>query len=199
MKDPIANIILGKAKTLPKGGLISARDFLGSLKRPAIDQALSRLAKQGHLIRIGRGLYTKAYQGHLGAYPASTPDLLSALAKKTGEKIVNNGAMAANILGLSQQVPMKEVYLTSGRSRNMRRINQVITLRHAPSWQLLFGNKPEGQLIRALASYGKDNMAMLIPKIRELRGINWGILSKASGKLPIWMEMAIKKAVNDRT
>ena len=45
------------------------------------------------------------------------------------------GAAAANALGLTTQVPVRSVYLTSGRSRTMILGKQVIELQHAPRWQ----------------------------------------------------------------
>jgi hypothetical protein len=63
-----------------------------------------------------------------------------------GETIVSNGAAAANALGLTTQVPVRSVYLTSGRSRKMHLGKQVVELRHAPRWQLALANRPAGRL-----------------------------------------------------
>ena len=49
-----------------------------------------------------------------------------------------NGAAAANALGLTTQVPMRAVYLTSGPSRRLKLGAQMIEIRHAPIWQLIF-------------------------------------------------------------
>ena len=39
----------------------------------------------------------------------------------------------------------------SGSSRTMKLGRQVVELRHAPSWQLILGNRPAGEAVRALA------------------------------------------------
>ena len=47
-------------------------------------------------------------------------EIAEALARQTGSKVVPSGAVAANRLGLSTQVPAKPVYLTDGRTREVR-------------------------------------------------------------------------------
>ena len=56
----LAATILSAARTLPEGGVISPKEFLHLGTRAAIDQTLSRLAKEreGLVLRIGRSLYT---------------------------------------------------------------------------------------------------------------------------------------------
>jgi hypothetical protein len=58
--------------------------------------------------------------------------------RKRGEIVVGNGAAAANALGLTTQVPVREVFLTSGRSRKLKLGAQTVELQHAPPWQLLY-------------------------------------------------------------
>jgi hypothetical protein len=57
---------------------------------------------------------------------------LDTLARQTGSRIVPSGAVAANRLELSNQVPAKPVYLTDGRTRQVR-----IGVRHSS-----FGTRP---------------------------------------------------------
>jgi hypothetical protein len=46
--------------------------------------------------------------------------LVRAWAKKNGLRVVPSGAHAANVLGLSTQVPAKIVYYTNGRTKPLR-------------------------------------------------------------------------------
>jgi hypothetical protein len=57
---------------------------------------------------------------------------------------------------LTTQVPVRSVYLTSGRSRKMHLGKQVVELRHAPRWQLALANRPAGEAVRALAWLGPE-------------------------------------------
>jgi hypothetical protein len=118
---PIAERILAKlrAKQLQS---FTVRDFLDLGDRPAVRQALSRLARQGTIRRIRRGLYELPRMGELLNQPVvqSPDELVCAWARKNGLRIVPSGAQAANLLGLSNQVPAKLVYYTNGRTKNLK-------------------------------------------------------------------------------
>ena len=49
--------ILSHAQSLPEGGVVSPKEFLHLGSRAAVDQALSRLTKEGKLLRVARGTY----------------------------------------------------------------------------------------------------------------------------------------------
>jgi hypothetical protein len=82
--------------------------------------------------------------------------LIEELSAQRGETIVPSPATSANALGLTTQVPVRAVYLTSGRTRNLTLGKQVIELQHAPSWQLTFAKEPAGEIVRALLLGGID-------------------------------------------
>jgi hypothetical protein len=73
--------------------------------RAAVDQALSRLAKAGHLRRLARGLYDfPKLLPKFGAFTPAPDEVAQALARETGSHLQIDGARAANALGLSTQV-----------------------------------------------------------------------------------------------
>ena len=112
--------ILSQAQSLPEGGLLSPKEFLHLGSRAAIDQVLSRLAREGKLLRVGRGAYSSPVQGRFGIRPPSTESVMEALETSSGELVVPSGASEANALGLTTQVPTRDVYLTSGPSRKLK-------------------------------------------------------------------------------
>ena len=59
--------------------------------------------------------------------------------------------MAAYVMGLTTQVPVKCIYLTSGPSRTLTLSRGRIELRHAPPWQLVLAGRRAGEAVRALA------------------------------------------------
>jgi hypothetical protein len=73
------------------------------------------------------------------------------MASSRGETILPHGAAAGNAIGLTTQVPMREIYLTSGRSRCLQLGAQTVEIWHAPAWQLLFPGRVAGDVLRALA------------------------------------------------
>ena len=88
--------------------------------RAAVDQALSRLSKEGKLLRVARGAYVAPVSSRFGTRAPAPEKVVEALAAQSGEVIASHGAIAANTLGLTQQVPVREVYLTSGRTRILK-------------------------------------------------------------------------------
>ncbi|MDP2751956.1 MAG: DUF6088 family protein, partial [Rhodocyclaceae bacterium] len=110
----LTETILFNAHSSPEGGLLSPRHFLHLGTRAAVDQALTRLSREGRLLRICRGAYVAPIQGRFGSRPPSTESVMQALEASNGETIVANGAIDANALGLTTQVPVREIFLTSG-------------------------------------------------------------------------------------
>lgn len=94
-----------------------AKGLLHLGNRAAVDQALSRLVRRGALRRAGRGVYVLPVESRFGRRAPSVENTVQGVAAALGERIANSGAMAANELGLTTQVPEKRVFLTSGPNR----------------------------------------------------------------------------------
>ena len=146
--------ILLQAQSLPEGGVLSPKEFLHLGSRAAVDQALSRLTKEGKLLRVARGTYVTPVSSRFGTRAPSPEKVVHALAAQSGEVVTPHGASAANTLGLTQQVPIREVYLTSGRTRKLKLGRSEIMVKHAPRWMLALGSGPAGAAVRALAWMG---------------------------------------------
>jgi hypothetical protein len=151
LRKRLPNEFLAHAAELPKGTPLTAKElpYLGS--RAAIDQAPARLAQRGNLLRAGRGIYVRPIEGRFGARAPSAAKMAEGLATQHGETVVPRGVAAANALGLTMQVPMRAVYLTSGPNRCLKLGAQMMELRHAPQWQLMFPGRAAGEVVRALA------------------------------------------------
>jgi len=112
-----------------------------------VDQTFSRLAREGHLLRVGRGTYTRPVSGRFGVRPPSAEAIIEAIESTTGEVVVSHGAAEANALGLTTQVPTREVSLTSGPTRKLHLGKRQIELKHGNRWQLALGKRPAGRVI----------------------------------------------------
>ena len=187
--------ILAFAEGLPEGAPIAAKGLLHLGNRAAVDQALSRLAERGRLIRAGRGVYLRPVASRFGARAPSVEQAVNALAVQRGEIIVPAGAAAANRLGLTTQVPVRPVYLTSGRSRTMTIGKQSVELRHAPRWQLAMADRPAGQAVRALAWLGPEEAGPALKVLkRKLPPSAFGELVAAAPQYPTWLARSVGKA-----
>lgn len=189
--------ILVHAEGLPEGAPISAKGLLHLGNRAAVDQALSRLVERGRLIRAGRGVYLRPISSRFGTRSPSVEQAVEALASQRREVIVPSGAAAANTLGLTTQVPVRSVYLTSGRSRTMSLGKQIVELRHAPRWQLALANRPAGEAVRALAWLGPEKAEAALQALkRKLPSTTFQELVAVAPQLPTWLARSVGKAAH---
>ncbi len=177
---------------LPEGTPISAKELLHLGQRATVDQALARLTKGGQLMRVARGLYVRPAIGRYGPRLPSASELVNKVGEIRGETVVEHEAVAANSLGLTEQVPVREVFLTSGQNQRLRIGNQVIELRHAPAWRLLLPGRPAGAALRALAWLGPSRAHEAIPTLRQnLSPSELGEVISARSKVPTWLAKEI--------
>lgn len=192
----LAKQILEHASRLPEGTPLVAKELLHLGNRAAIDQVLSRLVGRGSLLRAGRGIYVHPVESRFGSRAPSTLKMVEGLANQRGETIVSHGATAANALGLTTQVPMRAVYLTSGRSRQLKLGAQMVELRHAPIWQLIFPARAAGDVVRALAWLGPEKAGDAIRKLSaKLPASELKEVASARARLPTWMAQEVSALV----
>lgn len=184
--------ILSHAQSLPEGGVLSPKEFLHLGSRAAIDQALCRLTREGKLLRVARGIYVSPVSSRFGTRAPAPEKVVHALAAQSGEVVTPHGANAANVLGLTQQVPIREVYLTSGRTRKLKLGRSEVTVKHAPRWMLALGSGQAGSAVRALAWMGPSHVHESLAALRhKLAPSDWRTLISARAALPSWMARAI--------
>jgi hypothetical protein len=196
--EHLTESILQRVTTLPEGAPVSAKMLLHLGTRPAVDQSLSRLARRGQLLRAGRGMYVSPVTSRFGTHAPSAHRLIEEFSAQRGEVVVRSGAMSANALGLTTQVPARTVYWTSGRSRSLNLGKLVIKLEHVPSWQLAFAKEPAGEIVRALAWAGPERVQSVLQEI-EGKVPRAGIQKVAQqvSRFPGWMASALSRsAVN---
>lgn len=180
--------ILEETKRLPEGAPIAAKALLHLGKRAAVDQALSRLAVRGKLLRARRGMYLRPVENRFGTRAPAVEKVVEATAVRTSETIVSSGAAAANRLGLTTQVPVRQVYLTSGPSRLLRLGKQVVELKHAPRWQLALAGSRAGEVLRALAWAGPNAAKKALRSLQKnLTPEEISELKTVASSLPTWL------------
>lgn len=132
-----------------------------------------------------------------GSRAPSVQKVVEELSKQRGETIVPSEASAANVLGLTTQVPIRIVYLTSGRSRKITLGKQVVHLQHAPAWMFTLAKEPEGEIIRALAWAGHENVNQALKEIEaKVPRSEFQRIAQQSALLPLWMATALSLTAN---
>jgi hypothetical protein len=186
--------VLKRVRVAGPGAAFTPKAFGDLGNRAAVDQALSRLTKAGKIRRVSRGVYDIP-KTHPTLGPLSPdPDVVArAIAAQAGYRLQPTPARAANVLGLSSQVPAQVVYLIDGSSRKITVGNQIIHFKHAGPRALLGAGTPAGVALQAIRAFGPDRLTAGV--IRQLRqslpsDAKTG-LKKLAHRAPQWMASAI--------
>lgn len=190
--QPLPHQILELAAASPEGTPLIAKEFLHLASRAALSRVLSRLAQSGKLLRIGRGIYVLPVESRFGSRGPSVVKVVQGLAK-LGETIVPHGTVAANAFGLTTQVPMRAIFLTSNRSRFIQLGAQTVEFRHAPGWQLVLPGRRAGDLVRVLAWLGQakaESALQMLSRKLSAAELEEVVLSRV--RLPGWITLAVR-------
>jgi hypothetical protein len=141
------------------GSVFVPAEFLDLGSRQAIDIALHRLVRKGTIRRLARGVYDFPKEHPvLGSLWPSADTVARALAGRDRTRLQPTGAYAANVLGLSEQVPAKAVFLTDGPSRTVKIGPTTIHLRRTTARNMAAAGRLSGLLIQALRELGKPHV-----------------------------------------
>lgn len=182
-----------------RGAIFAPSDFLDIGSRSSVDQALSRLARQGMIRRLARGLYDYPKESPLfGLLLPSPDDLAKAIARKGNYILQWSPAMAANKLGLTTQVPAKVTYMTNGPTRTTKIGRLTIRFRNSSPKTLVGAGQVTGAVFQALRYVGKDRVdSQVIGKLaRALDDKNQKLLAKQSRQVPAWMRPVVQQIVS---
>ncbi len=163
MKQAVENSIKNKIIGRGRGWCFTVGDFMGVGSDESIRQALSHLQKQKVIRRLAQGIYDYPKEHDvLGIIPPDLNQVANAIAKKNGVQIQPAGAHAANLAGLSEQVPGRLVFLTEGPTRKVKIGNQEIIFKKTTSKIMSSAGTREGLIIQAFKNLGKDHIDKVV-------------------------------------
>lgn len=160
MAQLIKDQILGRIERWGAGKSFVPKDFLDIASRGSIDMALANLTREGVIRRVRRGLYDmpKVSASLGGELSPDIDEAARALARRFSWKIIPEGAWAANLLGLSTQVPAKIVYLSDGPNKKVQIGRRSIQFKHARPQALSSGVGKAALIVQALRHLGQDEV-----------------------------------------
>ncbi len=123
-----------------------------------VTRALSRLEKEGVLIRLSQGLYLYPLRNKFGILRPSIEDMAYAIAEKDKARIIPCGLTALNKLGLSTQVAMNAVYLTDATARELIVGNRKIIFKRSAPRNFAYKTDLFPLIIAAMKELGKDGV-----------------------------------------
>ena len=159
-KQTNLSIIRDRIRQSEYGMVYVAVDFVDICDKTNINAYLARLAEEGLIRRVMRGVYYKAeYNEMLGEYVTPAVDnVAQALARNFGWTIVPCGDDALNILGLSTQVPATYVYVSDGTYKEYTFHNITIQFKRTTNREVSKLSYKTALIIQALKALGKDRI-----------------------------------------
>jgi len=163
--------IIGRIHRWGFGAAFTPKDFLDIAPRGTVDMTLASLLADGTIRRLARGLYDYPRYSEL-LDQLNAPDLdqvARALARRYRWTIIPYGPTAANLLGLSSQVPAKAVYISNGPTKTITIGRQKIQFKNARPKETGIASIRSGTVIQALRYLGCRAVDEQV--IERLRGI----------------------------
>lgn len=150
-------LIADRIRSRGPGWVFTPAAFSDLGTRTAIGLTLLRLRRAGQVRQLARGLYdVPKCDPQLGQLAPSVDAISDALKGRDAIRLQPSGAYAANLLGLTEQVPMKLVFLTDGRNRVVKIGRQVIELRRTTPRNMATAGRVSGLVIQALRFLGQS-------------------------------------------
>lgn len=197
----IGRRIFARIKSHRRGWVFTPAHFEDICGRSTVSTNLQRLRESGRIRQLARGLYDYP-QTHpkLGMLAPSADAIAKAFSGREAIRLQPSGAYAANLLGLSTQVPMKIVYLTDGASRTVQVGNRQIILKRTTPRNMATAGRISGLVIQALRYLGQNHVdGRIIEQLdKRLDKKACGQLLKDIRYAPVWIaaifrELAKKK------
>lgn len=174
--------VLKRIRVHGRGWVFAQRQFLDLGTADAVRQALTRLTQDRIIRRLAPGLYDyPRIHKKLGILMPNPDEIASVVAARTGSRVQASGARAANLLGLTEQVPAQSIYLTDGPPRHIKIGAQTIQLKRAAPSKFPGTGTPAGLALQAILAVGpnadKDfvvrqlSRALTVEDKRQLNGL----------------------------
>lgn len=161
-------LLLERIHSHGAGWVFTPSHFAELGTRNAVASALKRHKKAGTIRQIARGLYeVPRLDPELGPLSPSIEAVAKALQERDAVRLQPAGGYAANLLGLSEQVPTKVVFLTDGPARRVQIGRQLIVLKHTTPRNMATAGRVSGLVIQALRHLGRRGVDDAV--IRRLR------------------------------
>ncbi len=192
----IENTIINRIYGHGRGWCFTPSDFLSVGSHGAVRIALLRLKRKKIIRQLGTGLYDyPRTHPELGMLSPDPEAVAKALAREQNIRIQPSGAYAANLLGLSEQVPARIVFLTDGAPRKIRVGNQEIALRRTTPHNMTTAGRISGTIIQALRFIGKDRITPAHKQslMRRLTAADKRQLLKDRLYAPGWMRSLLEE------
>jgi hypothetical protein len=174
----------------------TAKELNAIGKPAAVRQALARLTKAGKLKRIRRGLYERPrHHPIIGQSPSSSMAVAEAVMKARNAPWQVSGAYAANLLGLSEQVPGQLIIKTTASVPPVNLGNAKIKFQRVAPSSLIGAGSAAGTVIQAVRHLGPGGLEPAATERlrRNLEPATKRDLQRLTPQLPQWMQPVVRE------
>lgn len=160
MRQDLSRQILARVYGRWRGSAFTPMDFLDLASHETARKALSRLAEEGTIRHLMRGVYDyPAFSTVLNAPASPDPDAIArAIARAHGWTILPSGETALNLLGLSTQVPAQWQYFSDGPSKTYEWTGGALALKHRANKETTLLSPKTALLVQALKTLREERV-----------------------------------------
>ena len=202
MTQPITTRVQSKISSLSNGVVFASNSFrFVDANQNSVEKELSKLNADGVIKRFRKGIYYKPQKSSLFGDVLPNPSAIAqAIAKLNDAHIVPDGSMALNMLGLSDQVPMKYIYLNDKLHKSEFVGNTEIVFKRINAKKLTASNKKAGLVLSAIEYLGRDAFSdtdLVKDFAMKLNTTDVKDLDKASKNYPLWVQTRVSEIIDE--
>jgi len=143
--------------SLPEGSIIFRTDF-PRYHSEFVGRVFSAMVDENYLTKIAQGIYLKPKRSRFGVIKPSAYQVAESIARRDNTEILPSGETALNELGLSTQVPVNYIFLTTGSARKVRLGNRSIVFKRSAPRNFVYKTKLMAYVVQALRVLGEKNV-----------------------------------------
>lgn len=178
------------------GWVFTHVDFSSLGSMATVERVLSRLVVSGEIKRIRRGIYYIPENSRWGEVPPPQSNIIKALSRSMNTDFIPDGANALYQLGLTQQVPMKHVYLTDKQISTISIGKTDIEFKKVSPKKLSGAASGVSVYLSAIEYLGKEEVLEESVKSRVANTIDKRMVAKleeASESRAVWVREVVKE------
>lgn len=193
--------IIARIRSHGRGFVFTPKLFSATMDDSGgVRTALTRLVQKKAIRRLAHGLYDlPEVHPQLGPILPSTQKVIEAITSSDAIEVQPTGAFAANLLGLSIQIPMRIELYTNGPKRKIQYGNQEILLKPTTPKNMIGAGTKAGLILHALRQIGKDNITdEMVGRIKsQIEQKDIKQIKQQTQYAPLWIAAIMRSLIND--
>lgn len=198
----IVQIVKERIEAGEQGTIYFVNSFSDLQNDQTVTKSLQRLSEEGFLIRLSKGVYLYPENTRFGTINPSVDDIVKSIAERDNVSILPTGSTALNKLGLSTQVPMNAVFLTTGSTRTIKVGNRKILFKHSAPRNFAYKGMLMPLVVESLKELGENNIddetyKKLGKIVSTLSETDFATFLEDLQYVPQWIRTIIQKIIKE--